>query len=345
VKSHFGITSRGNFEGKNIPNVAVDPAVTASRNGLDAEELHERIEAATTKLYAERTRRVWPGRDEKILASWNGLMLRGVATAARVFGDWEVLRLAVANGEFLHREMVRDGRVMRSHKSGETRIPGFLEDYAAVALGFIALYEATFDDVWIARAQSITESMIRWFWDESTGAFFDTASDAERLITRPRDITDNAMPSGTSMAADLLLHLADLTNDTAMRDRGMTILRGAAQLLTQFSTGFGHLLGVADMAVYGAVEVAIAGERARKEFTLLEREVASHYVPSLVLAGGEPENGERIALLTGRTQRGGLPTAYVCRAYTCDEPVTETARLAEQLEAAGRATPTVSTEV
>ena len=91
VKNHFGVTSRGNFEGKNIPNVAVDPGVTASRNGLDAEQLGRRIEAAVTKLYAERTRRVWPGRDEKILASWNGLMLRGVATAARVFGDWEVL--------------------------------------------------------------------------------------------------------------------------------------------------------------------------------------------------------------------------------------------------------------
>ena len=176
------------------------------------------------------------------------------------------------------------------------------------------------------------------------GAFFDTASDAERLITRPRDITDNAMPSGTSMAADLLLHLADLTNDTGMRDRAMTVLGAAAPLLTQFPTGFGHLLGVADMAVYGAVEVAIAGDRSREEFAVLEREVASHYVPSLVLAGGEADNGERIALLAGRTPRGGLPTAYVCRAYTCDEPVTEAARLAEQLEAAGRATPAVFTE-
>ncbi len=344
VKNHFGVTPRGNFEGKNIPNVAVDPAVTASRNGLDAEELRRRIEVATTKLYAERTRRVWPGRDEKILASWNGLMLRGVATAARVFGDWEVLRLAVANGEFLHREMVRDGRVMRSHKSGETRIPGFLEDYAAVALGFIALYEATLDDVWVARAQPIAESMIRWFWDDSAGAFFDTASDAERLITRPRDITDNAMPSGTSMAADLLLHLSDLTNDTTMRDRAMSVLTGAAALLTQFPMGFGHLLGVADMAVYGAVEVAIVGDRSRGEFSVLEREVASHYVPSLVLAGGELHDGERVALLAGRTPRDGLPTAYVCRSYACDEPVTEAARLAEQLEAAGRATPAVSTE-
>ena len=344
VKNHFGVTARGNFEGRNILRVAVDPGVTASRNGLTTDELNRRLATAIATLYAERAKRVWPGRDEKILASWNGLMLRGLATAARVFGDPDMLQLAVANGEFLAREMVRDGRVMRSHKSGETRIPGFLEDYAAVALGFIALYEATFDNVWIERARSITESMMRWFWDDSARGFFDTASDAERLITRPRDITDNAMPSGTSMAADLLLHLSDLTNDTGMRERAISVVSGAAPLLTQFPTGFGHLLGVADMAVYGAVEVAIVGERSQDEFNLLEREVASHYVPSLVLAGAAADGGENIALLAGRTPRDGIPTAYVCRAYTCEEPVTEASRLGEQLEAAGRATPAVSTE-
>ncbi|MDP9176427.1 MAG: thioredoxin domain-containing protein, partial [Gemmatimonadota bacterium] len=344
VKNYLGVTSQGNFEGKNIPNVAVDPGVTATRSGLGAEELSRRIETAKATLYAQRAKRIWPGRDEKILTSWNGLMLRGVATAARAFGDQELLRLALANGELLHREMVRDGRVMRSHKSGETRIPGFLEDYAALGLGFIALYEATFDDVWIERAMSITESMVRWFWDDSAGAFFDTASDAEPLITRPRDITDNAMPSGTSMAADLLLHLADLTNDSVMRERAMSVLDGAAPLLAKFPTGFGHLLGVADMAVHGAVEVAIVGDSASEGVNRLEREVASHYVPSLVLAGGGADSSDRMELLAGRTPRGGIPTAYVCRAYTCDEPATDTARLGQQLEAAGSARRASSSE-
>jgi uncharacterized protein YyaL (SSP411 family) len=344
VKSYFGVTSRGNFEGKNIPTVAAAPGATASRNDLTVDELHRRIIAAKETLYAERAKRVGPGRDEKILASWNGLMLRGVATAARAFGDLELSQLALANGEFLLREMVRDGRVMRSHKGGETRIPGFLEDYASVALGFIALYELTFDAAWVGRAMSITESMIKWFWNDSVGAFFDTASDAERLITRPRDITDNAMPSGTSMAADLLLHISDITNDTGMRTRAMSILEGAAPLLTKFPTGFGHLLGVADMAVHGAVEVAIAGERESPEFKLLEREVASHYVPSLVLAGGSPDGIEQIALLAGRSSRAGNPTAFVCRSYTCEEPVTDAGALGQQLEAAGRAVPAVSSE-
>jgi hypothetical protein len=336
VKTHFGITPRGNFEGKNIPHVAVEPGATAARNAISPDELTEKVSAAKKVLYAERAKRVWPGRDDKILASWNGLMLRGVATAARAFGNEDHAKLAFANGEFLFREMVRNGRVMRSHKDGETRIPGFLEDHAAVALGFISLYELTFDSVWIERAQQITQSMIRSFWDDEVNAFFDTASDAEKLITRPRDITDNAMPSGTSLATELLLHLGDLTADEEMRRRATQVLESASAAMSRYPSAFGHLLGAADMAVHGAIEVALIGDRTNDSFTLLERGVAAHYVPSLVLAAGIPP-GDRIALLAQRTQREGKPTAYVCHSYVCDEPVTDSAALAAQLEAAPRA--------
>jgi uncharacterized protein len=336
-KTYYGVTAAGNFEGRNILHVAAEPGVTASRNGVLLDELALVLASGREILYTERAKRIWPGRDEKILAGWNGLMLRGVATAARIFRDPAHRQLALANGEFLVREMVRGNRVMRSHNAGETRIPGFLEDYAAVALGFVALYELTFDPVWIGRAAAIATSMVQWFWDDSTGAFFDTASDAEELITRPRDITDNAMPSGTSLAVDLLLHLADLTNDAEMRRRATFILEASAAALTKYPTAFGYLLGAADMAVNGAVEVAIAGQPADARFETLEREVAAHYVPSLVLAGGSPENGGRVSLLANRVSRDGIPTAYVCRSYACDEPVTDGTTLGRQLEAAPRA--------
>ncbi len=335
LKAHLGVTTQGNFEGKNILNVAVAPGVTAARNGITVDELAERLAAAKKVLYAERAKRIWPGRDEKILAGWNGLMLRGVATAARVLGNDAHKRLALANGEFLFREMVRDGRVMRSHKNGETRIPGFLEDHAAVALGFVSLYELTFDSAWLDRAQAIAQAMIRWFWDDEARAFFDTASDAEKLITRPRDITDNAMPSGTSLAVELLLHLGDLTGNEELRGRVTQVLEGAAAAMTRYPTAFGHLLGAADMAVYGAIEVALIGDLSDERFTALEREVAAHYVPSLVLAGGIP-SGNTIALLAERTEKDGNPTVYVCHSYVCDEPVTDSTELARQLEAAPR---------
>jgi uncharacterized protein YyaL (SSP411 family) len=334
-KAHFGVTATGNFEGKNILHVAADPAATASRNGISVDELTERIRAAMKILYAERAKRVWPGRDDKILAGWNGLMLRGVATAARVFGDPQHARLALANGEFLFREMVRDGRVMRSHKDGETRIPGFLEDHASVALGFIALYELTFDSIWIERAGAIAKSMVEWFRDDATGVFFDTASDAEQLITRPRDISDNAMPSGTSLAVELLLHLGDLNADTSMRDRAISVLESMATAITKYPSAFGHLLGAADMAVYGAIEVALVGDPAVDGFQVLEREVAAQYVPSLVFAGGDPARNT-IALLAERAEKDGKPTAYVCHSYVCDQPVTDPSALAAQLESAPR---------
>ncbi|HUQ19501.1 MAG TPA: thioredoxin domain-containing protein [Gemmatimonadaceae bacterium] len=337
IKSHFGITARGNFEGKNILTVAADPHATAARNGLSADELQGRIASARSLLYEERAKRVWPGRDEKILAGWNGLMLRGIATAARVFGDPQHKELALANGKFLYENMARDNRVMRTHKNGETRIPGFLEDHAAVALAFLAVYELTFDETWVERARGIADSMIRWFGDADTGAFFDTASDAEQLITRPRDATDNAMPSGSSLATEVLFVLGDLTGDQTMLDRGRQVLNSLSEAAPKYPTAFGHLLGVADMAVHGAIEVAIAGHRDDQDFRLLEREVARHYVPSLILAGGDAAQSS-IALMSGRNGNDRA-TAYVCRSYLCDVPAAEVSLLGAQLESAPRSSP------
>lgn len=186
-------------------------------------------------------------------------MLRGLAAAARAFQSDEFTRLAIRNGEFLLREMVRDGRVMRTHKNGESRIGGFLEDHAAVALGFVALYELTFDSAWVERANVIAGAMIEWFWDDQLNTFFDTAKDAEALITRPREVTDNAIPSGTSLAIDLLLTLSELRHDADMRRMATFVIESLAAPLAEHPTSFGHLLGAADMAINGAVEVAIAG--------------------------------------------------------------------------------------
>ena len=231
------------------------------------------------------------------------------------------------NAEFLSREMVRDGRVMRSHKQGETRIGGFLEDHAAVALGFLAVYELTFDEQWIERARQIADAMIEWFWNDQTGAFFDTATDAEQLITRPRDATDNATPSGTSLAVELLLHLAELQQDSEYRRRAVFTLESMAELVARFPTAFGHLLGCTDMEVNGAIEVALVGKTSSAKFKALERAVAGQYVPSLVLAGGEAGGISLVKLLEDRSLVDAKPTAYVCRSYSCNRPVTEPAAL------------------
>ena len=331
VKSHYGVSAAGNFEGRNILFVRDAAAVSASRAGLTVDEFDSRLARAQQTLYDLRAKRVWPARDEKILAGWNGLMLRGIALAARVFdrSDWK--DLAIANASFLRDRMLRDGRLMRSYKDGDARIPGFLEDHAAVALGFLAAYELTFDEAWVALARKIADAMISAFWDPAEKKMYDTAGDAEQLILRPRDLTDNAMPSGSSLAADLLLHLGDLYDVASYRDIASAIIAAAAPLLARYPAAFGHLLGVIDAQVYGATEVALVGEIGSTSFNVLERALAQTYVPSLVMAGAAGPS-ESVALLKNRTMLNGKATAYVCRNYVCDAPVITGRDLIAQLE-------------
>jgi uncharacterized protein YyaL (SSP411 family) len=337
AKSYWGVNHSGNFEGKNILHVANDPRVVAARSDIPEREVAGRIERAKEVLYAERAKRVWPGRDEKIIVSWNGLMLRAVAEAARVFGADEYRALALRNGAFLFGEIARDRgpgeglRVVRSYKDREAKIAGFLEDHASLGLAALALYELTFDRDWLDRARGLAASVVRWFWDDETGAFYDTPHDHERLITRPRDVTDNATPSGTSLATELLLRLAELLQDADMRRRATYVLETLAEPMAQHPSAFGHLLGAADMAVRGAVELALVGDPGRADFRALADAAADHYVPALVIAGGRPGETDDVALLAGRPAAEGRATAYLCRQYACEAPVTEPSALDDQL--------------
>jgi hypothetical protein len=331
MRAYWGATEGGNFEGANILSVAADTRAIARRFGLSEAALAETVARAKRMLYEARRRRVWPGRDDKVLASWNGLTVRAIAEAARAFDRGDYRRIAVDSAEFLFTRLVDGSRVLRSYKDGRARITGYLEDHAALALAAIAVYEVTFDERWLTRARGLADALTRWFWDEESAAFFDTASDHERLITRPREVTDNAIPSGTSLAVELLLRMAELYDDSDARTRATRVLESLAPAMMRYPTAFGHLLGCADMLVNGAVEVAIAGDIASADFHALVRTVGEEYVPSLVLTGGASTN---VALLRDRPMRGGRSTAFVCRNYTCDEPADEPERLREQLERA-----------
>ena len=178
--------------------------------------------------------------------------------------------------------------------------------------------------------------MTRWFWDDADGAFFDTASDHETLITRPRDVYDNATPSGTSLAVDLLLRLAELFDDREARDRATNVADSLAPAVARYPLAFGHMLGCADMLVNGAVELAIVGDPASDAFRDLARTAADRYVPSLVLAGGASNGSGGIALLRDRDPIDGRATAYVCRNYACELPATDASTLGRQLDGAAR---------
>ena len=338
AKAYWGVAHEPNFEGRYILTVPHEATVVAARSGASLDDVTEAVTNARALLLARRARRERPGRDEKVLAAWNGLMLRAVAECARAFDRTDYRTLAIRNGEFLLREMVKDGRVMRSHTAGVTRIAGYLEDHAGVALAFLDLYALTFDRRWLDAARTIADAVDTWFWDDRIGAYFDTASDQEPLLTRPRDFTDNAVPSGTSLAVDLLLRLAELLGDSARRERATRVLESLSEPLARYAPAFGHMLGAADMAVHGAVEVALAGDPAAEDFRALADAVGAHYVPSLVIAGGMPPDGgsAQIALLADKLPRDDRATAYVCRQYLCEEPVSDPAALPPQLTRASR---------
>ncbi|HEY9429094.1 MAG TPA: thioredoxin domain-containing protein [Gemmatimonadaceae bacterium] len=339
AKAHWGVTAGGNFEGRNILHVAEVPELVAARRGIDVDEVMSVLARSRETLYAARAKRVWPARDEKVIASWNALMLRAIAECARAFGRDDYRELALRNGSLLFRELVREGsegpRVLRTRAGGATTIPGYLEDHAALALGALSLYELTFDRLWLDRARALADSTITWFWDDATRAFFDTASDHEQLVTRPREPTDTATPSGNSLAVELLLRMAELFDDSSMRERATTVLESLAAPMSQYGAAFGHLLGAADLLVNGALQVAIVGEPHSPTFIELSREVAGHYLPSLVLAGGPADVSAGVALLADRPTLDGRSTAYVCRNFTCQLPVTDAGGLREQLEEEG----------
>jgi uncharacterized protein YyaL (SSP411 family) len=334
MRAYWGVADGGNFEGQTILSVTMERRALAARFRVTEQQVHETIARAKQALYEARKNRVWPGLDDKILASWNGLMVRGLAEAARAFRRTDYRDAAIESGAFLFRELVREGRVFRSYKNGQARIAGYLEDYAALGLAAIALYELTFDAVWLVRARSLAQATVRWFWSDEAGAFFDTASDHERLITRPRDVTDNATPSGASLAVELLLRVSELYDDRDARRRATYVIESLAPAITRYPTAFGHMLGNADVAIHGAIEVALVGADASSELAAV---VADDYLPSLVLAGTmAPIGNDSIVLLKERAMRDDKPTAYVCRNFSCDEPTTDPRVLADQLTAARR---------
>jgi len=206
--AHWGVDDGPNFEGDSILFVPRDPAEVVAALGVSPDRLARLIGQARKALYEIRERRVHPGLDDKVLASWNGLTMAAFAEAGRAFGRPDYLAAAVRSAEFLTTAMMDGGRLLRSWKDGEARIRGYLEDYAMVGFGLVAVYEATFDRRWLDESRRLAEAALALFWDEEREAFFDTGTDHEALVVRPRNLSDNAVPSGASVAIDWLLRLA-----------------------------------------------------------------------------------------------------------------------------------------
>jgi uncharacterized protein YyaL (SSP411 family) len=338
AKAYWGVTPGGDFEGANILHVPDGAPVVAARLGGSADGVRDTIARAKTALYEARARRQWPMRDEKILAAWNGLALRAVALAARVFDRGDYRQLAEQTGAFLRDRMVRQGVVVRSVKDERAQRVGFLEDHAAVGLAFLELSALTGDPAWFRLADQITESTVARFYDPERRLFFDTPTDHEPLLTRPRDVSDNAVPSGTSLVAELLARVDALDDRPAYREMAAETVRAVGDGLARFPAAFGHLLTVADELVNHSTQIVIVGETSAR--LALERVACETFVPGVTYLAAEAATANQVALGRGRSaDNGGAARAFVCTGFACDAPTSDPGVLSNQLRGLWRPTP------
>jgi uncharacterized protein YyaL (SSP411 family) len=327
----YGVSEEGNWEGHNILNLRVDPEKLAAQRGTEPGAVASLVAAARATLYERRAKRVWPGLDDKVLTSWNGLMLAALAEAGTVLNRKDYIDAARSNADFLYGTMRLDsGRLLRTWKAGsDAKYNGYLEDYAYLADGLLALYEATFDARWVDWARELAELMRTHFRDTKNGGFFDTSDDHERLIHRPKDLQDNAVPSANSMAASVLTRLSLLTGDGDLWQLAEESTATMSKFMSQYPSGFGQWLNVASFMRSEPLEVALIGNE--EQIAPLLEVVRKGYRPFQVIAAGEDAD---LPLLESRTRIEAKGTAYVCRRFVCQAPVTDPRELERRLDAA-----------
>jgi len=340
VRAYYSVEEGGNFEGDSILWLPRDIDEVAGDLEMSAEEVLAVVERSRPKLYNERATRVPPGLDDKILVSWNAMMLTAFAEAGAAFDRPEWIARARNNAAFLLDNLFDGPRLLRTWKAssdskkGAAKIPGYLEDYASLGGALITLYESTFEQRWLDESRQLTDRMIDLFWDESSDVFYDTGTDASDLFTRPRDVFDNAIPCGGSSAANLLLRLATHTGDMSYRTAAENTLRSVREYIEKIGSGFGGWLSALDYYLSSPKEIVVMGDSQDAATKALLREVHNRYIPNRVVTGADaPVKPAPTPLLEARALVNNAPTAYVCENYACQLPVTDPSTLAAQLNA------------
>jgi uncharacterized protein len=322
----LGATTDGNWEGANVlwrpPGSSEDDTLEDGRRAL----------------FRIREGRVRPATDDKVLTAWNAMAIQALAEASSAFDDPTLLEEAVRTADFVVTHLVgSDDRLLRSWRDGTAGGPGYADDHALLASALLALHARTGDLRWYREAARLAEELRRLFPDAERGGFFQTGADVDPLVVRPKDLYDNAVPSGNSAAADVLLRLSLVTGDAELERAGVSAIRLIRDVLGRAPTGFGHALCALDLSLGPSNEVAIVGPPGDPATrALIDEVVAARFLPNTVVAVGAPGDPEadEVPLLRDRPLVDGSPTAYVCRRFACKLPVTEPADLARSLEEA-----------
>ena len=325
VAEAFGATPAGNWEGTNVLWLPGG----SEPSGLD-------LSAPRRALFEAREARVRPGTDDKVLTAWNAMAIAALAEAGRAFGEPRFIEAAEGCARFILENLRRtDGRLLRSWREGVPGRAGFCDDHALLASAYFTLFSTTGSVDWFREATGLLDALVDLFLDAERGGFFQTGSDDEQLVLRPKELYDNAVPSGNSVAAEVLQRVALLSGDPDRERVGVSAIRLLRDVLGRGPTAFGHALCALDLYLGPSREVAIVGDLGDERTRSLVNEVhRARFLPNAVVAVGGPrdeEATEAVALLRDRPQMNGLPTAYVCERFTCRLPVTTPEDLAEQL--------------
>ncbi len=329
----YDVKPGGNFEGRSILNIPIPFENIAEQLNISLKQLDETLKRGQAKLFAEREKRIKPGRDEKILTAWNGMTLAAFAEAARVLNRDDYREIATRNAEFVLSTMMKEGRLFRTWKAepGQAKLMGYLEDYAFYADGLLALYQTTFNPRWFQEARALMDVVLERFLDES-GGFFDTADDHEQLVTRPKSLQDNAIPCGNSMAVHTLLILAAYTGQAKYEEPAIRALVALQGPMSQYPGAFTYWLGSLEFALSAPKEVALIGTLEGDDARKMLYTLFGSYHPNQVVAVADENNiAGHPKLVANRPAQDEKVTAYVCQKFTCKQPVTTAAELAKLL--------------
>ncbi len=336
VNAYYGVSSGGNFDRRNILNTSKSLEDVAKDLKLPADKVRSTVEESKDLLYAARSKRPAPARDEKILAAWNGLMISAHARAALILGEELYARRAERAGDFVLTRMRKEGRLLRSYKDGQARHDAYLEDYAFMIAALLDLYEATSNPRWLQEAIGLDAVLESSYEDKNGGAFFLTSADHEKLLAREKPSYDGAEPSGNSVQAMNLLRLHEFTTKDRYRQRWERTIGAFNQVLSKAPSALSEMLLAVDFYLDTPKEVVIVAPARRAEAEILLAQLRSTFLPNRIIAvasQGEDLNTQAklVPLLENKIAQKGKPTAYVCERSVCELPTTSPDVFARQL--------------
>lgn len=329
----YDITESGNWEHKSIPNRLRPIEDISKQLNLTIDELLETVARVKPMLYRVRQRRVPPGLDDKVITSWNGMMISAIAEAARVFGDDRYRDGAQRTADFLLRTHVRsDGRLLRTSRAGRAHLDAYLEDYAYLAEGLVDLYEAAAAESYLHAAARLADNLMTDFVDDEQGGFFTTAKNHESLIIRAREGADGATPSANAVAASALARLSYHFDRPDWRDAAIDAVRAYGRQIARYPRAFAKSLAVVDFLTEGPAELAFVGDERQDGFRALRQTVADCYLPNRIVATSQPGASSSLPLLKDKRAVAGKPALYICRNFSCQEPVTDPRSVSDALQ-------------